>query len=74
MLDVKFSTNEDTHHCDAVLEGKWIVFTCSQCLDYRRKMHQETGEMITESTGNPEILHQGFYVQPRLQNFDASLS
>ena len=43
MLDIKFSTNENTHRCDAVLEGKWIVFTCPQCQDYRRKMHQETG-------------------------------
>lgn len=74
MLNIQFSSHETTHICEAKIEGKWIVFTCPQCLDYRRKINQETGEMITDSMGNPEVLHQGFYVQPRLQNFDASLS
>ncbi len=74
MLNVQFSSPEITHTCEAKIEGKWIVFTCPQCREYRRKMHQENGRNDYDSMGNPEILHQGFYVQPRLQNFDASLS
>lgn len=68
MTKIEFSSSEDTHVCEASVQDQWIVFTCPQCKDYRRKMHQETGEMVVENPGDPHILHQGMYINPLLPN------
>lgn len=74
MLKIEFSSEKNAHVCDASIEDQWIVFTCPQCENYRRKMHLETGEMIVEKPGNPLIEHQGLFINPIIEQLSPSLS
>lgn len=74
MLNIEFSAKEDAHNCEVSVEAPWIVFTCPQCQNYRRKMHQETGEMVVENPGDPQIKHQGMYINPLILEASHSLS
>ena len=74
MLNIEFSAKEDAHTCEVSVEEQWIVFTCPQCQNYRRKMHQETGEMVVEKPGDPQITHRGMYINPLILQTVPSLS
>lgn len=74
MINIEFSGSEDAHVCDVSIKDQWIVFTCPQCHNYCRKMHQETGEMVVENPGNPLIVHQGLFINPVIEQIAPSLS
>lgn len=49
------------HHCESYRDGDWIVFTCSKCLSYERRLNWRTGEMKIKEGEDPGILHAGEY-------------
>jgi hypothetical protein len=46
MLELNFSCEPgyNHHECDSVVEGDWVVFRCSICKNYERRINLLTGE------------------------------
>lgn len=59
---VKFNTPPDreTHDCESIREGDWIVFTCPKCPDYEQRLNWQTGKIKTKNPTN-EFYHTGSY-------------
>ena len=55
------SPEYERHQCDSYRDGDWIVFTCSRCLNYERRMNWRTGEVTIKEGEDPYILHTGEY-------------
>jgi len=61
MHEFNFSFNNleyDQHECDSVKDGDWIVFRCSICPDYERRINTVTGETKVKN-GNSTVHHSG---------------
>jgi hypothetical protein len=35
----------DVHQCHSERQGDWIIWRCSQCAGYERRLNWQTGEM-----------------------------
>lgn len=60
-LKLEINDGELRHNCQGHQEGDWLVFTCSLCKDYERRINYKTGEMKTRAGENPEMLHIGTF-------------
>lgn len=62
IVKVNFKPPENTvqHKCDAVRDGDWIIFRCSKCQKYERKLNWRTGEMKIKNDSQ-HIYHTGEY-------------
>jgi hypothetical protein len=49
---------DDVHLCESDREGDWIVWRCTQCAGYERRINWVTGEMRAQNTSST-ILHSG---------------
>ena len=49
-----------THACTSQLKGDWIIFRCSKCEDYERRLNWKTGEMTIKGASS-FFMHQGFH-------------
>ena len=62
----------DQHECDSVTEGDWIIFRCSICEDYERRINTVTGETKVKN-GSSSVRHTGFHTHSSLGNRKAAL-
>ncbi|MFQ5604160.1 MAG: hypothetical protein ACE5HS_12915 [bacterium] len=51
-----------SHSCFAVRDGDWIIFRCSICADYERRINWRTGKMKVHSKNSAQIRHNGVYL------------
>lgn len=52
---------EPLHECTSVRTGDWIIFRCSQCADYERRINWRTGEMVVRDN-RIDIMHTGLHL------------
>jgi hypothetical protein len=67
MHEINFSFNNleyDQHECDSVTEGDWIIFRCSICKDYERRINTVTGETKVKN-GSTTVRHSGIHFNSR---------
>ncbi len=57
----EFNMPEDAevHSCQSYRSGDWVVYTCSQCMKYERRINWRTGEMNVRQAENRHIRHTG---------------
>lgn len=71
-INLNQEESELHHKCQSKLEGEWIVYTCSRCPRYKRKINQHTDQMISEGIDvtNMHIQHSGQFmgVDPKDMN------
>ena len=62
--------DENKHKCYAERDGDWVVFRCTLCRDFERRINLVTRQM--KSTIDPDNinLHTGMYIKP---GFDTGL-
>ncbi|GIV31498.1 MAG: hypothetical protein KatS3mg029_0849 [Saprospiraceae bacterium] len=60
-LSFSGSEEENVHHCNADIEGDWIVFRCPHCREYERRIHMKTRQMLVSGNENNPYLHTGTY-------------
>ncbi len=60
MPNANLSLPSESHKCEAVRDGDWVIFRCSQCVGYERRMNWRTREMHVENS-QPNVNHSGFY-------------
>jgi hypothetical protein len=61
VFNFNLPTDPERHQCNAHKEGDWIIFTCSKCDGYQRKLNFQTGEMKNRPGEDPFILHEGYF-------------
>ena len=69
-MKIEFNqSNQDgiKHKCNSRREGGWIIFTCSHCPQYERKINLKTKEMKIIEGENPYIKHSGSFVPVGLE-------
>ena len=71
MLDFQPGGKAGKHECKAEVQGDWVVFRCPHCPDFERKIHRQTGEMLTQRDPNNMVGHYGTYMKP---GFDVPMS
>ena len=64
-INLGSQSDVDHHICDAEREGDWIVFRCTRCQGYERRMNWRTGETSVENS-TPTVQHSGFYLPEEL--------
>lgn len=38
------------HECKTYQDGDWLVYYCTTCKDYEKRLNRKTGEIITRHT------------------------
>lgn|GEM_PF-1135498 len=59
-VDFKPPENAVHHPCTAIRDGDWLVFRCSECSSYERRLNWRTGAMKVKND-SPDIFHTGEY-------------
>ena len=63
-------TPTQTHECTGFREGDWMIFKCTICHDYERRLNWRTGRMTTKSDPENPFQHTGSVVPTRFWSFD----
>ena len=61
IMEFNFDHEEDAEHhiCETFRDGDWIIFRCSKCPDYERRLNWRTQEMKVQNSNT--ISHIGKY-------------
>jgi hypothetical protein len=76
MHEFNFSFNNleyDQHECDSVMEGDWVIFRCSICRDYERRINTVTGETKVKN-GSSSVRHTGRHIHGSPGNYRALMN
>ena len=60
MQEINFHSppENESHECESYRDGEWIIFYCSKCPGYERRLNWKTGEMKTRNV-KENINHTG---------------
>ena len=58
-MKIKVKLNLESHQCEAVRDGDWIIYRCTEC-DYELRDNWRTDQLIVRNA-KPEINHSGSY-------------
>ena len=55
------NSNPDLHKCHVKKEGDWLIFTCSKCPGYERRINMVTRQMKLHDPFQGKYSHSGSY-------------